>query len=566
MAHLYKKKAQGRTYWYLRETYRDQGKVKLKWQKYLGTADSIQAKLQEAETGKKPVKISTESFGYVFLAHVLENELDTISLIDNVVPRKPNEKGPSVGEYFFYAWANRMIAPKSKRGLGDWYKKTAIQHLRPVNLKELSSERFWEKWNRVSEEQIEEIASRFFARIWQKQELSPETLLFDTTNYFNYMATKTDSELSQRGHNKSCKHHLRQVGVGILQDRPSSLPLYYTTYPGNMHDSKLFYKILDEIFGVLAGFTDSEKKLTVVFDKGMNSNENISYIDDRQHIHFLTTYSPYYAEYEAKKDPDTFEVLDIPKNHKLKAQGKEGDCLRAYRTTLDLWGKNRILVATFNPVTKRKKLYDLDRKLERIRAELVEFKRKYNNQMPQWRDEKAVRRRYKKLCEDSYISSKYYELFFDSNKMKFRKKHQEVNWSKFLMGKNLIVTDNSSWTTEAIVQTSLDRDKIERQFRVSKDPFQVRVNPMFHWTDAKIRCHLLTCMMALTALRLLELKLNDKYTSKVIMEEMHNLDSILTWPQGIKQPELSLETPTDFQAEILKSVGYVIKNAWVLQE
>lgn len=145
-------------------------------------------------------------------------------------------------------------------------------------------------------------------------------------------------------------------------------------------------------------------------------------------------------------------------------------------------------------------------------------------------------------------------------------KYEEVNWSKSLMGKNLIVTDNSSWTTEAIVQTSLDRDKIERQFRVSKDPFQVRVNPMFHWTDAKIRCHLLTCMMALTALRLLELKLNDKYTSKVIMEEMHNLDSILTWPQGIKQPELSLETPTDFQAEILKSVGYVIKNAWVLQE
>ena len=49
---------------------------------------------------------------------------------------------------------------------------------------------------------------------------------------------------------------------------------------------------------------------------------------------------------------------------------------------------------------------------------------------------------------------------------------------------------------------------------------------MFHWTDGKIRCHLLTCMIALTALRLLVLKLNDKYTSKVIMEEMHSLDFV----------------------------------------
>ena len=218
MPHLYKKKTDGRTYWFYRETHRIQGKVKTKWQKYLGTAETIWAKFQEAEQPGKPVKYNTGAFGSVFLAHVLENELDTISLIDSIVPRKANEKGPTMGEYFFYAWANRMIAPKSKLALKGWYQKTAIQHLRPVNLNELSSERYWEKWNRVSKEHIEEIGSRFFARIREKLQLSPETLLFDTTNYFTYMATKTKSELSKRGKNKSSKDHLRQVGVGVLQD------------------------------------------------------------------------------------------------------------------------------------------------------------------------------------------------------------------------------------------------------------------------------------------------------------------------------------------------------------
>ncbi len=87
----------------------------------------------------------------------------------------------------------------------------------------------------------------------------------------------------------------------------------------------------------------------------------------------------------------------------------------------------------------------------------------------------------------------------------------------------------------------------------------------FHWTDGKIRCHLLTCMIAMTALRLLELKLGDKYTSKVIMEEMHALNCVLTWAHGAQKPELGLEEPTSLQAEILKGIGYVIQDAWVLQ-
>jgi len=40
MTHLYKKIIKGRTYWYLRETMRVEGKVRVKWQKYLGTPDA----------------------------------------------------------------------------------------------------------------------------------------------------------------------------------------------------------------------------------------------------------------------------------------------------------------------------------------------------------------------------------------------------------------------------------------------------------------------------------------------------------------------------------------------
>jgi transposase len=351
--HLYKKTAPGRTYWYLRETHRAQARVKVKWQKYLGTADTIRNKLQAAEQAKKKQKIKTEAFGALFVASMLEKELGTIDIIDEILPRKVNEKGPSIGEYFFYAWANRVVAPRSKRALKHWYQKTAIQHIRPVDLSELSSERYWEKWNRITQEHIQEISSRFFARLWEKRGIGPETLLFDTTNYFTYMATKTESELALRGKNKSSKHHLRQVGVGVLQDRASSLPLYYSLYPGNLHDSKLFCQVLDEIFGVLAGFTGNGKQLTVVFDKGMNSEDNISFFDDHQHLAFLTTYSPYFVEYLAKQDPEKFKVLDTSKNQRLDSEGRSSDRLKAYRTTHTLWGRDRTVARniTISPST-----------------------------------------------------------------------------------------------------------------------------------------------------------------------------------------------------------------------
>ncbi|RLB01567.1 MAG: hypothetical protein DRG59_13930 [Deltaproteobacteria bacterium] len=103
-----------------------QGKVKVKWQKYLGTPETILARLEEAKVLGRPAKLKIESFGAIFFAHVLEKELDTIEIVDSVIPRGVNETGPSVGEYFFYAWANRMIDPRSKRSLKDWYRKTAI--------------------------------------------------------------------------------------------------------------------------------------------------------------------------------------------------------------------------------------------------------------------------------------------------------------------------------------------------------------------------------------------------------------------------------------------------------
>ena len=573
MAHLHKKIKKGRPYYYIREIKRVGGKPKVVSQIYLGSVEKIAKLYQQAEKARKPLRLQSRCFGALFIVHEIEKRLDTIGLIDRIVPRASREKGPSIGEYFFYAWANRLIAPRSKRALSDWYRHTAVQQVRPVCLDELTSQRYWEKWDRVRAEDIENICRAFFARVWELQPLPPECLLFDTTNYYTFMSSHTDSTLCERGHNKAGRHHLRQIGLALLADRFTHLPLFYRVYEGNTHDSKVFRRVIDELFGVMCGFNQTKQRLTVVFDKGMNSEEAIHSIDDNARIHFITTYSTYFVEELAGTDLRNFAPLDIDKNRSLRAEGHEEECMQAFRSRMELWGRERTVVVTFNPRTARKQGYTLEQKLESLREALLEFRRKYREKRAHWRGPDTIRERYLRACEKLHIGSQYYHLGFDTQEktpeISFRKDHYQVSKAEALFGKNVIVTDNHDWTTEEIVQLSLDRYGVEKLFRDSKSSDHVQVNPFYHWTDSKIRCQLLTCAIALTVLRLLEITINGegrkRYSGRQILEEMSHLNSTWLWYTGKRTPEQALDTPTKTQADVLKAFGWEIGPGGVLQ-
>ena len=101
-----------------------------------------------------------------------------------------------------------MIEAVSKNRLSQWYDRTAVQQIRPVNLDELTSQRYWEKWDRVSEKALQEITQAFFKRIWQLESPQADCLLFDTTNYYTFLASDTPSDLARRGKSKDGRHHL----------------------------------------------------------------------------------------------------------------------------------------------------------------------------------------------------------------------------------------------------------------------------------------------------------------------------------------------------------------------
>ena len=569
MAHFHVKKKKGRPYLYVREIARVDGKPKVVSQIYIGSPARVADLASGTEKG--PVKIKVEEFGALWLAQQMDQDIELAGIVDNIVPRAARETGPTIGEYFLYCVWNRMVEAVSKNKISRWYGRTAVQKIRPVDIGELTSERYWEKWDRVSEKALQKIAQTFFKRIWQLESSNADCLLFDTTNYYTFLASDTESDLARRGKSKDGRHHLRQIGLGLLVARDSRLPLYYSVYPGNVHDSKHFEAIMDEMFGIVCGLHKTKERLTVVIDKGMNSENNFTWIDDHARIHFVTTYSTYFAQELATTALDHFEPVDTAKNRQLIEDENPEDQLLAYRTKGEYWGKQRAVVVTYTPATARKQSYTFQSKLDTIRQQLLIMRNKVRDKAPHWKKHEAIRERYVRLCERLHVSSDFYTLSFEHTKdglsMSFRKDVYKISRKQAMFGKNIIITDNTDWTTREIVEASLDRWQVEDRFRLSKNDDLVGTRPIRHWTDSKIRCHLFTCVAAMTCLRRLELKLASagiSRTAEDVMDDMQHLHSVLTLNKGSRKPIRRLETPTKTQSEVLSALGHRIDDSGVL--
>jgi hypothetical protein len=153
MAHFHIKTKKGRPYLYVREIARINGRPKVISQVYLGSPERlVQMARSSADSGE--LKLKAEEFGALWLASHPDRDIELVGLIDSIVPRHHSESGPTIGEYFLYCVWNRMVHPVSKNKLSAWYARTAIQQIRPIDIRELTSQRYWEKWDRVSEKHI----------------------------------------------------------------------------------------------------------------------------------------------------------------------------------------------------------------------------------------------------------------------------------------------------------------------------------------------------------------------------------------------------------------------------
>lgn len=563
MASLYKKIIRGKPYYYARECKRVDGKPKIVWQKYLGRPqDIIHAMTGPAAPGApaQPNEAEISSFGATAALYDLAVRLRMVEFIDRHVPKRGS--GPTVGTYLLVAAINRCVAPCSKASIAEWFGNTALRRLLDIETRQLTSQRFWDNMDRVSHDAIVAIERDLVEHMVSEFDIDLRRVLFDATNFFTFIDTFNErSTLAQRGKSKEGRAALRIVGLALLVSADFHVPLMHRTYPGNQSDAPTFKSLIDEIVARYRLMTDGVEHVTIVFDKGNNSQHNLEAVAESPY-HFVGSLVP-------TQHPD---LLAVPTKHftSLEDDGLPG--VLAYRTTKEIFGVERTVVITDNEnlfvaqsqtllreIAKRqRRLRELQHQLRRHRQGKIRGGKPTiqgtNKKVDRWLKARHMKDLFKvEITEDKGLP-----------RLTYRFDHRA--WDRLqrtLLGKNILFTDNADWTDAEIVRAYRSQHHVETAFRSMKDPMHISLRPQFHWTDQKIEVHVFYCVLALMMCSLLERELDRRGIKMSFAKALNQLANIqevavIYPPQGRKRNptmKMTLSSMTDEQRALYEALG-----------
>jgi transposase len=537
MASLTEKIISGRKYYYARVCKRVNGKPKIVQTHYLGTVE----KMIENAHGPKQIPRAKEvcilELGATGALFDIAQRLQFVEIIDRHCPKR--NQGPSVGQYMLVAAINRASHPTSKTVLGEWFDQTIGPRLMGIHARQLSSQAFWNHMDRLDHQSLIKIENDLLLRLIDEFEINLDCLLYDATNFYTYINTRTESELAKRGHNKQKRNDLRQVSLGMMTSSDFHVPLLHMVYGGNITDPTQFGSVIDELVDRYKHLTEVCPKITVVFDKGNNSEANFQAFANTD-MHFV-------GSLKLNQCPD---LLNVRLNKYRQLRGPSLEEVTAYRSRCKVFAEERTALMTYNENLLAGQLQGIGRNILKCKAELhalqTKLKRWASGKIRKGRKPtiESTEKKVQKILRREYMS----EIIITSTTLSegFPSLQYQIQQtaiarlSKTVLGKTLLFTDNDEWTDEQIVCAYRAQYHIEHAFREMKNPHFLGWNPRFHWTDQKIRVHAFYCVAALTLVSLLrrELAANRIHLSaEALMENLCAIrETISVYPQGKNQP------------------------------
>jgi transposase len=491
MASIIKKIKKGRPYYYAVESKRVDGKPRIVWQKYLGTIEAILKRTDQARPPKPKETVIFEAGGVAALLRIAQR-LGLLGLLNETLPKR--EQGPSVGHYLLLAALNRALDPCSKLAIGEWYEATVLHRLWRFSKSAFSSQRFWDHMDRVREEDIEIFQEQLAPRIRDTFGIDPHLLLYDTTNFFTFLATSNDrADLPQRGHSKAKRHDLRQIGLALLVTRDFQVPLFHRTYPGNLPDTNLFPQLSKELLARYETFAGEGREATLVFDKG-----NVT--DDAME-RFVVSKTSFVAALSANRLPD---LLATPLDQFQDLPPFPGT--RAFATQAEVWGRICQVVVTYTESFFTQQLSGVTHNLVKVQKKLMDLEKRLRKwRRGKGRGQKPTVRGVKKSLQ-RILSPQFMKDLFQINveeeeglpRLRYALDHEALEkLSRQRLGRTLLVTDHLDWNPRQVVETYRSLSDIEETFKRMKNIHFLHWQPAYHWTDQKLKVHAFYCVLAL---------------------------------------------------------------------
>ena len=503
MAFIVGKKQDGKTYYYLAESARVDGKPRIVSQRYLGSAEEIAARLSESGPGE-PDRSRHLAFGDVAAVWEMLRRLRVAETVDEVVGSRRAGAGAPAGTYIALAALNRVVDPCSKLAFSEWWRKTAGDRWLRLSPAALDHRRFWDAMDAIGEDDLAEIERRIVAGMVQAFSIDLSGLVLDMTNFATWIDSGNErAPIAQRGHSKQKRSDLRICGLGLVVSKDGGVPLVSHAYPGNRPDVTQFGSMVRELaarFGALgvAGADREGARLTLVYDAGQNSEDNYELLDGAP-LSFVGSLPP----------SDHPELLAIGAGRYRVLDEEAFPGLRAFETAKVVFGKKRRLVVCHSDGLHEKQSRGFDQTLAKVHRQLGEVQARLARGRTRKAKEK-VEAEIAAILAPRWVSRVVATTLTGEAPAGLRLSFSTDDKARAaleaeLFGKRILFSDKTpeQAPTAQIVADYRSQQAVEGDFRQMKDPKVVSFSPMFHFTEHKIRVHAFYCVLGLMVAKLM---------------------------------------------------------------
>ncbi len=307
-----------------------------------------------------------------------------------------------------------------------------------------------------------------------------DVLFYDATTL--YFESFTEDELKAKGFSKDHKSQEVQILLSIFVTQ-QGIPIGYDLFPGSTYEGHTLLSALNKLKQRF-----SVDKVVFVADSGMLQEENLALLQEHGYQYIVG------ARLKNMSKKVQCDILSPDGRTSLA----EGDDEQLQGKVIDL-GKGKQLVVTHSSKRARKDSHDRQSALAKLEAALNKGK----------------------SVKSMLSNSGYKKYMLLEGKSSIAIDQEKIDEAQKWDGLHGLVTNIPSIDMAEVVSHYRGLWQVEETFRVSKHDLKVR--PIYHWTEKRIKAHIALCFMALVCVRHMEYRMmltNKKMSPRRIKEAL----------------------------------------------
>ena len=303
-----------------------------------------------------------------------------------------------------------------------------------------------------------------------------EVLFFDVTTL--YFESFEPDDLRKSGFSKDNKVNETQIMLALVTTN-RGMPVTYKIFPGNTYEGNTLLDMVSE----LKQSYDVEK-VTIVADRAMFTEKNLQDMEKNDFNYVVA------AKLKTLRKDLKKQIL----NSALENKEVDGD--KNWINEFEY--KGRRLIVNYSNDRAKKDSKDRKRLIDRLQKKV----------------------RHNKINIKDLISNRGSKEFISIKGGSATLNEEKIAASACWDGLHGIITNNLSEKSEELLSRYRSLWQIEEAFRVSKH--DLRMRPIYHWTESRIKAHISICFIAYTIIKQALYRLSVQKNMDISFERLRN--------------------------------------------